>query len=286
VASIVGVHGIGQQVKGPEVVRAAWAPALRDGVRLAGGKPPAEADIGIAFYGDLFRKKGKSVGEPVYTAVDVEPGFETELLEAWWLAAAAADPAVPGPDEKVKARTPATAQRALDAVSRAHFFSGLAERLIIWFAKQVHLYLTDDGIRASAQERVAAEIGQDTRVLIGHSLGSVVAYEALCAHPEWPVRTLVTLGSPLGIPNLIFDRLRPAPVAGQGRFPWPGRTWTNIADAGDAVALVKKLRPLFAGGDLQDRPVHNGSKAHDASPYLTAAETGRAVVQGLDDERG
>jgi pimeloyl-ACP methyl ester carboxylesterase len=28
----------------------------------------------------------------------------------------------------------------------------------------------------------------DTAVLIGHSLGSVVAYEALCAHPEWSVR--------------------------------------------------------------------------------------------------
>ena len=55
-------------------------------------------------------------------------------------------------------------------------------------------------------------------MLVGHSLGSVVAYEALCANPEWPVRMLVTLGSPLGIPNLIFDRLEPAPLPdGHGR---------------------------------------------------------------------
>jgi hypothetical protein len=60
--------------------------------------------------------------------------------------------------------------------------------------------------------------------------------------------------------------------------------WTNIADKGDVVALVKELRPLF-GGDLQDQLVHNGSRAHDVSPYLTAAETGLAIIRGLDDQR-
>jgi hypothetical protein len=284
-ACIVGVHGIGQQVKGPEVLRTAWVPALLDGVRLAGYKLPADTNVGIAFYGDLFRQKGKGFGDPVYTAVDIEPGFEGELLEELWHCAATIDPAVPGPDDKVvKARTPATAQRALSALVRSRFFTGLAERLIIGFIKQVHLYMTNGEIRKNAQDRVAAEIDSNTRVLIGHSLGSVVAYEALCAHPELPVQAFITLGSPLGIPNLIFDRLRPAPAAGQGQFPRQGMAWTNIADRGDAVALIKELHPLF-GGDLQDQPVHNDSKAHDVSPYLTAPETGRAIIRGLDDER-
>jgi hypothetical protein len=43
-ARIVGIHGIAQQVRGPEVLRAAWAPALRDGVFLSGARPPDEAD--------------------------------------------------------------------------------------------------------------------------------------------------------------------------------------------------------------------------------------------------
>ena len=63
--------------------------------------------------------------------------------------------------------------------------------------------------------------------MVGHSLGSVVAYEALCAHPEWPVRALVTLGSPLGIRNLIFDRLVPAPAAGDS-----GRGAGDVAGRG------------------------------------------------------
>ena len=95
---IVGIHGIAQQVRGPEVLRATWAPALRDGVALSGAEPPDEADLEIAFYGDLFRAKGgKAVGSPPYTAADVEEGFERELLEAWWAEAAASDDAVPGP---------------------------------------------------------------------------------------------------------------------------------------------------------------------------------------------
>ena len=80
-ARIVGVHGIGQQVRGPEVLRDCWGPALRDGVVLSGAEPPDDADLVVAFYGDLFRAQGGKApgGGPPYNAVDVEDGFETEL---------------------------------------------------------------------------------------------------------------------------------------------------------------------------------------------------------------
>jgi pimeloyl-ACP methyl ester carboxylesterase len=161
-------------------------------------------------------------------------------------------------------------------------------------ARQVRRYLTGPGIRAAVQDRVCAAVSADTRVLVGHSLGSVVAYEALCANPQWPVQTLVTLGSPLGIRSLIFDRLAapvpatmPAPaIMPDGRPPgaWPGgvTAWTNVADRGDVVALVKDLRPLF-GDRLAGWLVDNGPHAHAVQPYLTAAETGAAIAAGLCD---
>jgi hypothetical protein len=90
------------------------------------------------------------------------------------------------------------------------------------------------------------------------------------------VTTFVTLGSPLGIPNLVFDRLEPEP----GRWPNVG-TWKNIADRSDVVALVKELRPLF-GVNVTDISVHNGAKAHDMRPYLTARETGKAIRHGIE----
>jgi pimeloyl-ACP methyl ester carboxylesterase len=145
--------------------------------------------------------------------------------------------------------------------------------------------MTDARVRQAALDRLAAVVGAETRVVVGHSLGSVVAYEALCAHPEWPVQALVTLGSPLGIRNMIFDRLNPAPAVGasgeiQGRWPGEVQSWVNVADAGDVVALVKDLRSLF-GSRVDCYLVHNGSRAHDVRPYLTAAETGAAIVAGL-----
>ena len=277
---IVGVHGIAQQVRGPEVLQAMWAPALRDGVLLSGSEPPDGADLEMAFYGDVFRVRGgKAVGGPHYVASDVEDGFEQGLLEALWIEAAASDEAVPRPGAQTKLRTPRTAQRALNALSQSRFFSGLTERLIIGFIKQVHAYLTDDNVRAEIQARIDRVVRPDTAVLVGHSLGSVVAYEAACAHPEWDL-ALVTLGCPLGIRNLVFDRLRPPPEDGRGCFPVGAATWTNIADTGDVVALVKQLAPLF-GDRVQDWRVNNGSKAHDISPYLTAMETGHAIAEGL-----
>ncbi len=81
-------------------------------------------------------------------------------------------------------------------------------------------YLTDRAVRGQARERVAALVGSETAVVVEHSLGSVVAYEVLCAMPDHQVRALVTVGSPLGIRNLVWDRLEPPPTDGLG--VWPG----------------------------------------------------------------
>ena len=95
----------------------------------------------------------------------------------------------------------------------------------------------------------------------------------------------VTLGSPLGIPNVIFDQLVPQPAAGRGVWPKRIAKWTNVSDDGDIVALVKKLGPLFGGvlvdSELIDIRIHNGATAHDVKPYLTAAETGAAICHAL-----
>ncbi|SCF94249.1 hypothetical protein GA0115254_126580 [Streptomyces sp. Ncost-T10-10d] len=164
-------------------------------------------------------------------------------------------------------------------------------RALVFDLKQVRRYLLDDDLRTAARERVQEQIGPDTHVLIGHSLGSVIAYEALCAMPEHPVKALVTLGSPLGM-RMVFDRLLPRPGDWPGRpllsdrtdrpgpGPDPAPRWTNVVDAGDVVAVVKDLSLLF-GPSLEGKVVHNGSHAHEATAYLTAAPTGSAVGEGL-----
>lgn len=280
-ARIVAVHGVGQQFKGEHILAAEWLPAICDGLARAGRGPLADTELECAFYGDLFRPRGKAVTDRNYRASDVDPTFELELLQAWWQEVTSADAAVPPPDAMTKTPAVGIAQRALNALSKARFFAGLAEKALVGDLKQVHLYFADVSLRAAAGARAALAIGPQTKVVIGHSLGSVVAYEALCSLPAEPACAFITIGSPLGIRNLIFDRLQPAPADEIGVVPARVCSWTNIADRGDVVALAKELRPFF-GPAVQDIRVNNGAQAHNARPYLTSVEVGRAIAEALD----
>ncbi|MDF3143278.1 MULTISPECIES: hypothetical protein [unclassified Streptomyces] len=288
-ARIVGVHGVGKQRLGSNTLLKDWEPALADGLDRAGyGARLAPDDLSIAFYGDLFRPPGHTlaVGDPMFTPDDVDEGFEAELLLEWWAQCARTDPAVPPPGATdTLARSPRAVQTALRVLQHSRFFADISLRALVFDLKQVRRYLTDDGLRAAARRRVEEAIGPDTRVVVAHSLGSVVAYEALCAQPGHQVRALVTLGSPLGM-RMVYDRLRPEPGS------WPGTsTWTNVVDEGDVVAAVKDLSLFYgtgvtgrgvAGQGVTGKVVHNGSHAHDATLYLTAKETGEAVAEGLE----
>ncbi|MFF3327325.1 hypothetical protein [Streptomyces sp. NPDC002889] len=163
-----------------------WQPALADGLRRAWADAAVpEPDMAMAFDGDLFRPAGEplAVGDPVFGAADVEEGFERELLLEWWRAASETDPAVARPGADTLAATPRSVQAALRALSGSRFFAGIALRAMVFDLKQVHRYLVDTNVRARARGRVLEAIGGDTRVVVAHSLGSVVAYEALCARP-------------------------------------------------------------------------------------------------------
>ena len=54
--TVVGVHGIGQQFKGPNVLRTEWLPALRDGLCLAGVKFPQDDDLVSDFAYQTYSK--------------------------------------------------------------------------------------------------------------------------------------------------------------------------------------------------------------------------------------
>jgi len=283
---ILCVHGVGQQRNGPQTLHDEWFPALHDGCLLAGEQLSA-ADVTCVFYGNLFRPPGRALaaGDPMIQPEDLDE-FEAELLGAWWQEAARVDSAVVAPDTRTLAATPRTVQRALRALSGSSFFAGFADRALLFDLRQVRRYFHEPEVRQAAQQALVAAMSPGVRVVVGHSLGSVVAYETLCAHPEWSGEVLLTLGSPLGIRHLVFDRLQPAPALGSANGPqgsWPesvGR-WVNIADEGDVVALEKDLRPRF-GSRVEGYLVSNGATAHDIEPYLTAAETGRVIRQGLD----
>jgi len=249
-ARIVGVHGAFHQLWGPHEIASRWVPAMRDGLWHS-GISIEPSDVQMAFYGDLFRANAAD-GRPSddeLMEIARDAGL-TEVIES-----------VAGPD-------------GLAAISKA-----VGEQTLRQTINQLGRYFADDELRGVVQDRLAAVIDADTRVVIAHSMGTVVAYETLCAHPDWPVETLITIGSPLG-GDYVFGHLRPTPEEGQGHWPGSVNSWVNVASVGDLACAEPHLARCFSG-PVQDLAVDNGHRAHDAEPYLNAAATGDALAAAL-----
>jgi hypothetical protein len=284
-AKILCIHGIGQQLKGERIVVNEWRDALRDGMSLAGANSeelPGDQDITVSFYGDLFREESTKGFEESFRFADINEGLEADLVRAWLQVAKTTLPSDGewGPNADLKSGWQReTVQRLAVALLSYRFFADLSEKFFVGALKQVTRYFGDADIRRAARQRFATHLTGETRLVIAHSLGSVVAYEALCQAESKLAPTFITLGSPLGLPNLIFDRLQPAPTEGKGVWPGGVRSWTNISDPHDIVAAVKELSTLFAG--VRDLRVSNEALAHDVSPYLTAKTTGAVIWETL-----
>jgi hypothetical protein len=182
---------------------------------------------------------------------------------------------------------------ALVALARIPWFARAGQNLVSRFVTsavgQVALYMTDPSIRTAAISSVVTLVGPETRIIIGHSLGSVVAYDAIRS-AEFPIESLpclVTLGSPLGLPNIIYDRLDPQPPT----YPTRVKHWVNISAPDDFVASVPDLAPIFSLGKPSAArfdgycTVDNGSQPHSAAHYLTKRQTGAAVGAAMEAHR-
>lgn len=210
----------------------------------------------------------------------MKPGLERELLTAFFDAAVAQDPAL-GVPEGAMGVGRAAVQVMLGRLARSATFARVAERAFIGNLKQVIAFLANPAVKQDVLARVRERVSDDTRIVIGHSLGSVVAYEYLCHDRPGSVELLVTLGSPLGIPNVVFDKLTPAPSGRVGVWPSGVAAWVNVADPDDIVALRKDLASVFPGSvpgqSVDDRAVDNGDEPHAADRYLNTRQTGSAL---------
>jgi len=101
--------------------------------------------------------------------------------------------------------------------------------------------------------RAAAEAGRPI-LLIAHSMGSVIAYDALWemsrdSHDEFEVSLLLTTGSPLG-QNYLQRRIFGNDRSGAARYPTNISRWINLAAAGDMTAVDPVLKNDF--GEMVD----------------------------------
>lgn len=263
---------------------AQWYEAIRKGLVASHHQPEADAlllsDVRVAFFGDLFEPEGaREAAVEDYTVSDLSPGPEQDLVRVLYEAAVGRDTTLAA-DRELLGPGNLALQAMLHQLLKSPALSGVAEKMLIRDLKQVNQYLDDPQTKDMVLDRVHAAVEEDTQIMIGHSLGSVVAYEYVCRYRPAGLSLLVTMGSPLGIPNLIFERLTPAPIDGEGAWAGVVRWWRNVADEEDVVALKKRLKDLFPGPGAKrvtDRLVDNGDQPHAADRYLTSVEVGDPI---------
>jgi len=275
-STIVGVHGIAQQQFGRHLLQAPWVQALADGMERASGTRVEQPDLDIAFYGDLFpdvKPDGaKGIGDAGLDGLD-EADVELVVAAAGQvltnadLASADAGPSKGFPG------IPSAVLRVVAAIDRR--FGADAGPLFVGELRQARRYLTDAALKHQVDERVAAATA-GCRVLIGHSLGSVVALEYLRGHPDHELAMVLTMGSPLALRAI--RHLLPEPGFGTEPTGPPNvAQWRNLRDPRDPVALAGGL-----GADwpvvVDDNTINNGRKAHAATRYLAKRQAGAAVV--------
>ncbi|MFD7730360.1 hypothetical protein ACFV6F_08250 [Kitasatospora phosalacinea] len=289
--SLVLVHGIFNHVPGATPEEAAGRRArecrrsLEEGLDLI-GLGPVTAEVVMAYYADLLRR------EPAEQAQSSEPDLtfdhlsDVQLSEAAeWLYGAGA-PALEEGQNLLLAPVRQilgwlVGARGGDSEDRAgrQLLVRRLERVMVSMLKEVEAYTAVPGRREAVQARVAEVIRREhPRVVVAHSLGSIVAYETLHAHPELEVELLVTVGSPLRVP-IVLQRLVPPPQQGRGAKPAGVARWVNIADVGDLVAVPPKLSEAFPVD--QDETVGLGLGFHGFGSYLSNGLCAAAIAPYL-----
>ena len=309
-ASLLLVHGVGP-VRDSASERATWVSALLAGARSAGHTAAADAlersideRVRFAHYADLFFR-GQAQGTGISPALD-DGALMAELLgEAVRMQEdQERDPADRALLEKVAYRLapPGQSQGAGDIVRRLingattllelpylRRAGGWASgRALVGQLAQVSRYLArhpaepgGPALDVAVRNRLHEVLADGPTVVLSHSLGTVVAFEALHERLH-DVPLFVTLGSPLAMRSVVRPRLRPQPPsvpAGVGR-------WLNVWDRDDLIAARPLLEKDFRANPsgvlpLTRRVDSDGLWVHPAVKYLSQPHVAGPVMEAL-----
>jgi len=283
-AKIVLVHGMRMEMHDRAILQARWRAAVIRGLRATAwgasnpGLIPGKEDIALVYWGDLFRPpvecgvtKGVDLDDlrRFYYGLLRRMVRAADVLSLW--------------DEQGRPRS-----------AMARMVNPIVYQTAVYMANgpvnnpdPAH----DPGAYFQVQARLDAALGFDTQVVVGHSLGSVIAYEGLCRSPH-RVSSFITVGSPIATPRLIMEPLRERQYRELNyptsrRRPWPGvDRWVNFFAPADVWSVpIKRLAPIF---DPRIRDVevvhgnpHRAVETHKLTTYLKHGEVCDEIARGL-----
>lgn len=139
----------------------------------------------------------------------------------------------------------------------------------------VQNYVNDPEIRAKVLDRILRKVPSTGRiVLVGHSLGSVIAADLIRRLPVGlEVSGFVTIGSPLANGNFNVEGLQESLRQPPTNVKW----WANFWNVLDPVAAHRGVSSVFPW--MVDFRIQTGTNihVHDATEYLSNALVAEAI---------
>lgn len=193
-------------------------------------------------------------------------------------------------------------------------YSSISDAIIHRYFKDLEAYyieecLDENKILCAARTLIRERLVQvlekyrgDKIMLIGHSMGSIVAYDVLTfLMQDLDIHTFITMGSPLGFPvvqgKIAAEWNKKRLVPPKLKTP-PGvnRNWYNFADLKDKVAVIYQLRsnfqPNFRGVKVRDFLIQNDYQMsgepnpHKSYGYLRSREFADVLAKFSQQKHG
>ncbi|MEU6765109.1 hypothetical protein ABZ916_21565 [Streptomyces sp. NPDC046853] len=279
VLQIAGVHGIRQ---GSSATTPRLSSKWQKTVDLAVGASKHAGAVGsveltVPSYQEVYPKTATRymrLGPDQIDDAPVDEDEESFILEA--LAAYAPTAPAEENDSPLAGHPLGEARFTPRILRRAHAVDQVAGKgvtgRLLWLVREAHDYLRHEETAAAVRAKIrGALIETGARMVIAHSLGSVVFYDMLSRgevptghDEETGVTTFVTCGSPLS-----WLCVRKGVHAPGAPLSVPANVeWTNLHSPNDVVNKGAGLSHLAAG--VTDVVAHNGgvAKAHDVHRYL------------------
>ena len=307
--NLVFVHGRAQEGKNPDALKEAWVSYWAEGLKKSGRTVPLENHkIHFPFYGDTLADltDGLSPEDAAKIVVrglqstapggvtDDEKGFIEavmfETLERDLGNLADLEIAKEAPELQVVEKGPLNLPwvQALMEVFDRHI-PGASAASVALVTRDVYRYLTNTAVRRVIDNGFAAAMPKGERtVVVSHSLGTVVAFNALRGHPDrghWQVPSFMTLGSPLAV-KVVREKLHDFAPLG---FPRPPvQAWFNAMDTRDYVSLFpldEKHFPITGAGTIRNKMDVRNSTAnrHGIAGYLKDAEVAKWIYDAVTE---
>lgn len=145
--------------------------------------------------------------------------------------------------------------------------------------QQARNYMNDEFIRAHVLKRILASLPESGRiVIVGHSLGSVIAADLLRRLPVGiEVAGMITIGSPLANARFDIDKLRDLLQEPPTNLSW----WVNFWNRLDPVSANRGVSSVFPW--MLDFRVDTSvnTHTHDAVEYLGDTSVATAIGYAL-----